>query len=489
MGNRQITNIPENNEYFSVSFSTGDKIRLIATPAEIIQQTETIVSSLWKIQDIHRATGFAEFKLKGFPLSQPSLSILPFGDANSLQFKYLLCNLIKYYYSVGWHIKCSPILQYHGELGSTIIFEKEKPFDTSVIAISFNFSDRIRFLGPDSVVPFLRETITRFWDKGIKEEKKYGESWEFELKGSPWSNSIFKDNECSKASILILELFRCFNKLNWYFCGSIYSGSFNQGLYFRYVANFNNSPIGFNYNDEYFALVLTGSDKLILVKPIPNLIELTTNIILNEWKKGIKYQKPLNENFYKIKMNGSPWVSSNEDRVDARKTFNSILGNLFLNNCELCAVCTYSERISTFFFKFNLSHPIPTPKVMPTKIFSLSLNSYDKIQIMENNQNLSFLTNLVRKAVEEGWPKGIQKIYSYYNTNEFKLEGYPFGTKFEYVIDISVLLMYLLKFFKENKINFVCSGDLSNYYYVRKTGENSYETKYEDLHQLFFHMD
>ena len=483
MGNRQVKYVDENNHYFCVSFAPFNKIRIIGAPADIVEQTESKISSLWQIDDIHKLPGFSEIKLKSSAMNQSLTKFLGVtDDMNSLQFKFLVCHLLKYYYSAGWHILCSPVLQYFGDYGSTIVFEKDKPIETEIIALDFSHSDRIRFLGPDNLVPYIRETINNFWEKGLKDEKKYDNSWQFELKGSPWSKSTFKEDECSNAPVLVMELLRCLNKLNWHSCATIYSGNFNQGLYFRYLPNTSES------NHDYFSLVLNGSDSLVLVRPIPNLIDLINNCFSECWHRGIKYQKQLKDSFYKFKLNGTPWNCSKEDRVDSRKTINSLLGNLLTSNCELCSVCTYSDRISTFFFKFNRSNnSILLPKAVSSNMFSLSLNSTDKIQIIEMNNNLSCLADLLRNAIVDGYPKGIQKENDDYNAHEFKLKGNPFECDLADTVDISVLLMFILKKFKDHNINFVCSADLSNEQMVGQRG--IFEVDYEDIHTLFFKMN
>ena len=119
-------------------------------------------------------------------------------------------------------------------------------------------------------------------------------------------------------------------------------------------------------------------------------------------------------------------------------------------------------------------------------MFSLSLNSIDKIQIIEMNNNLSCLADLLRNAIVDGYPKGIQKENDDYNAYEFKLKGNPFESDLADTVDISVLLMFILKKFKDHNINFVCSADLSNEQIFGQRG--SFEVDYEDIHTLFFKM-
>jgi hypothetical protein len=136
MGNIQPNAVSQNYNYFAVTFYSGDRLRLLAAPSEIQSETESLIRSFWEIQDIHKADGYIEFKLKGMPLlAYPSLF-----DSNSylsLKFKFLLCSLIKLYFKRGWHIKSSPVLQRYGTYGSSVIFEKNEPIETSVICFAF----------------------------------------------------------------------------------------------------------------------------------------------------------------------------------------------------------------------------------------------------------------------------------------------------------------------------------------------------------------
>ena len=97
MGNTQPNTVNQNYNYFAITFFSGDRLRLLAAPGDIIGETESLIRSFWEIQDIFRVDGYIEFKLKGMPLVNiPSL--LNNSNDLSLRFKFLLCSLIKLYY-------------------------------------------------------------------------------------------------------------------------------------------------------------------------------------------------------------------------------------------------------------------------------------------------------------------------------------------------------------------------------------------------------
>jgi hypothetical protein len=146
MGNVQPQGLNINYNYFAITFYSNDKIRILAAPPDVMQQTETLIRSVWLVQDVFKTVGYTEFKLKGFPMyKSPSQN-------GSTKFKLLFCSLLRSYYGMGWHLKCSPVMQRYGEFGSTVIFERDYQLETSVMCISLGHTDTIRVLGPDELV-------------------------------------------------------------------------------------------------------------------------------------------------------------------------------------------------------------------------------------------------------------------------------------------------------------------------------------------------
>jgi hypothetical protein len=109
-------NIPNGFNYFTIMFGYTDRFRLILAPPEVINETEIILGTLWKIQKINEQPGFIEMKLKGTPFS-PSSEL-------DKSVKYLMCLILKKYYELGYHFKASIDLIQTGSSSDAVIFEK-----------------------------------------------------------------------------------------------------------------------------------------------------------------------------------------------------------------------------------------------------------------------------------------------------------------------------------------------------------------------------
>ena len=74
-------------------------------------------------------------------------------------------------------------------------------------------TDRIRVIGEnDAIVALVRDIISQVWLKGIQEEKSVHHSYEFKLKGNPWSDS---GEESVDARRLVNTMFHVFRKNGW----------------------------------------------------------------------------------------------------------------------------------------------------------------------------------------------------------------------------------------------------------------------------------
>ena len=171
-------NLELNLDYFSVAFAHTDRLRLILAPESIVQATENVLATNWKIINVQKSSGFVEFKLSGTPWWSEG--------ARDLDVKYFICALLKEYYALGWHIKASSDIHRSGADTSALFFEKREPLSTDVICVSLNDTDKLRILAPDNIIPLLRQAIVSSWPYGIQREQPFERSFEFKLKGRPW---------------------------------------------------------------------------------------------------------------------------------------------------------------------------------------------------------------------------------------------------------------------------------------------------------------
>ena len=187
-------------------------MRLIAATFEVINKTRTVIEKYWKIQDIHDSAGFVEFKKEGAPW-------LGTGKVDATV-KHFLCNLIKEYYEIEWHLKITSDFTYFGTGSDVVMFERKIPLSTSVICLSLNASDRIRIISEEStILHVVKEAIKKFWPQGIQNEQWLGQSYEFKLKGNVW------DYEQCISVMLINCILTFMYDIGWVFVSAIDSGN------------------------------------------------------------------------------------------------------------------------------------------------------------------------------------------------------------------------------------------------------------------------
>jgi hypothetical protein len=453
--NVQPTSLRQIPDYFAVTFGHSNKLRILGAQDNIVNRTESLVTSFWQVEDLTKLPGFVEFKLSHYPLERSSNK-----TSTQHRFKFMMCSLLRAYYGLGWRLKCSPILQHYGENGSSLIFERDQPLDTSIICLSKIGWRKISFMGPDHLVRSIRATIQTHLPRGIESETNFEEYWEFKL----------SCDESELVSFILVELFKCLDREGWQFCGSISSGENNEGLYFRYEPSSANNVNTF----EYFAVSLSYYDRIKLVNLVPNLVTLTRNTIKQVWNREIQDETFSETKVHEFKLRGNPWLSRS-DNADGKRLVNRLLANLIANKCELKGTFSGTERISTFIFRLNRTETID-PNLIDKKMFCVGIDHVDLLNIFSEG-DFMFL-DVIRRSIGEGWDLGIQdESANGSNHYDFKLYGYPFAATKNYPVNVCLLLNCLLVNLKAFNVNLVCTADLSNH---------SNDDGYIDAHTLFF---
>ncbi|KAL0953144.1 hypothetical protein HGRIS_004412 [Hohenbuehelia grisea] len=81
------------------------------------------------------------------------------------------------------------------------------------------------------------------------------------------------------------------------------------------------------------------------------------------------------------------------------------------------------------------------PPVFRTAFACLSLNSYDRLRLIRFSQHD---IGVVRAAVQQAWPRGIQDERNYYGSHEFKLRGYPWSGQADEAVPSRQLILTVL---------------------------------------------
>ncbi|KAF8951645.1 hypothetical protein BGZ52_010482 [Haplosporangium bisporale] len=156
-----------------ITLNENDKIRLIATPPELVQA----------VRQVQREQDYAdahEFKLEGYPWQ---------GDGKeSVMCRRLLTHIMRNMAAYGWSL-IQAVDMSKKQMDKDSFFFELRPvvdFKADLFAISFNKSDGIRVVDAPQVVLAVRQAIVAQWKEGIQHEKEYEGSIEFKLLGNPF---------------------------------------------------------------------------------------------------------------------------------------------------------------------------------------------------------------------------------------------------------------------------------------------------------------
>jgi hypothetical protein len=185
-------------------------------------------------------------------------------------------------------------------------------FRTSFASLSLHQYDRLRMLQfPESDILALKDIIKKHWPRGLQEERKYGGSYEYKLRGYPWSGQGI---DAITSRVLMREILAHLFRRGWILHASTdvsKSDRDTDTLLFRkqptpppeseWVA------ISFNMADR---LRFIGADNALLVD-VAQLLQSMKLLQAESWKEA-----SLNAREFKI--NGYPWRPSGESTMTTR---------------------------------------------------------------------------------------------------------------------------------------------------------------------------
>ena len=178
------TSKPENinSRFFALTLNRTDRLRLLNIIPEIEETVKSAMVHLWPygIQKEKKVNGAYEFKLKGnpwFPQAEEAVT----GRA-------LISNLINFFSQHNWNLYGTIILTMSVSDKSAFFFRYCEKKPCKVQCLSLNETDKIRFIGDNTAaIERIRNSIIQSWHKGIQNEKLYYGSWEFKMRGNPFS--------------------------------------------------------------------------------------------------------------------------------------------------------------------------------------------------------------------------------------------------------------------------------------------------------------
>lgn len=165
----------------SISMNMTDRIRLIGVPGQLVNGLRQSILSGWgrPIQDERNYHGAHEFKLSGNPWHG--------AGADAVLARNLINSVLLFMAKAGWNlVQAADISKKAGDK-DTMFFESSEPDpDAQLFALSFNMGDRIRVIGANGMMPYVKKTVENYWPRGIQNEREYNGSLELKLAGNPW---------------------------------------------------------------------------------------------------------------------------------------------------------------------------------------------------------------------------------------------------------------------------------------------------------------
>ena len=245
-----------------VGLSSTDSLMVLNAPEELHQTFRDVVQKSWKagIQRWTYENYVLVIKLSGYPWH-------PDGQ-DTVSSRLLLQNLISDLRLRQWNLYGNSNLK---SSTNTLFFEYDPNIipgepSTTHVTISLNKQDRLRLIGaPDSLVSAVRSVIQTNWTRGIQNEERYYESWEFKLRGTPWWAS---GHEAVDSRYLIVKILEALQSYGWSVIASVDSSrklSDKSALVFR-QSQASQSPV--------FCLSLNETDKMRLINAPDDIVKV-----------------------------------------------------------------------------------------------------------------------------------------------------------------------------------------------------------------------
>ena len=188
-------------------------------------------------------------------------------------------------------------------------------------------------------------------------------------------------------------------------------------------------------------LTLRATDKMRVILGTVYEISIIRQVIVESWPKGIQEETFKMSGVHQFKLKGNPFsvTSSSTDATHSRKFGGNILHRLYRDGWRLHVAGDFTQTtaLTTWIFKKDPNAVCPS---VPFRIVGLS--SWDSLMVpngpMERHQ-------ILKDAVEESWPSGIQK-WRYENNDilKIKMKGNPWHTNGEDTVHARVILHTLV---------------------------------------------
>eukprot|EP00164_Ancoracysta_twista_P008408 GFYU01012159.1.p1 GENE.GFYU01012159.1~~GFYU01012159.1.p1 ORF type:complete len:484 (+),score=70.54 GFYU01012159.1:55-1452(+) len=408
--------------HIPVSIDTTDALRFINVPTALLPSLKATILDWWP-KGVDGDSSFEDDLLAVRLLGEPWLA----KGNNAVTVPQLLLNLLKTMEQNRWRLVVSTDFSNTMSDRDLWIMKKLKdgaPSVDKLCSISTLSDDTLRIInGTSNFVDTVAAAIEDTWQKGTHDKPMYMSKHcvEIKLKGTPWSYT-----KPEMMYMLVAILTKLYD-LGWalYCCTEIQSSEFQPDTW---VFSRRDSDTATKLASTC-AIHLVDSDKLRVINNNDvHVIESILGAIAVTWEKGIDKETPMEYDCHEIKMKGEPFGewSKTEACISGKRMILEVLRSLLCAGWVLQASTNLSvnpKAMDLMWFKSSeTTHP---PEKV--RIIGMMPMGSDKVRLIDGGGDE---VKLLRTAIEESWPKGVQQesdkmLTAGYHT--FKLKGNPFN--------------------------------------------------------------
>lgn len=189
-----------------------------------------------------------------------------------------------------------------------------QPFRTAFGSLSLHMSDRLRLMHFDNDdLAAVRAVLLRAWSWGIQAERPYSCSYEFKLRGSPWSGSG-TGPYAVPAQILMRELFACLYARGWIMTAST---DISRKEYDKDMLIFRRQAVP-PPPASWMAMSFKNGDKIRLLGAPQQLAHAMAGMLASMRALQAQSVKNAAAGQFEFKLHGYPWQASGEATMQAR---------------------------------------------------------------------------------------------------------------------------------------------------------------------------
>ncbi|RQM12544.1 hypothetical protein B5M09_006845 [Aphanomyces astaci] len=207
----------------------------------------------------------------------------------------------------------------------------------------------------------------------------------------------------------------------------------------------------------FACLSLNRSDRIRLIHFPPEAVQWVKGAILeSKWSGGIQSTQVYAGNSYEFKLSGYPWDGNGSDATTSRRLMLCILRTLKMHGFHLV---TATDMSRSEYDKDTLIFRLLEPSSVPPNMFSISLNTSDKLRLIDAPPELDVV---VSECITKHWYEGLQRVQPYGpGCTEFKLRGYPWSGESSDAVRARLFVMNLLSILEANGWRLYASIDMS----------------------------